>query len=260
MLRADWPPPFTRRWNTEVERQLEQFRTFFQQLWKFNPEAPGDLGPGSNVPIWPFQLEQQAAASGAILFRNDNAGTVPAHSLMRITGAATVGTGAATQRVVTCDQPNIFGSQYNVIINGDEDVASGAIGQTAGGPVQFAAYDTGDGTPVTGESWGPRSGTWKLKKNTGGFQVVGNAVNGYVQVQRVPWLSFRGVSSGAITAGSLSGSVISLGSGTVKVYINNTIVTGVTVTAKNSHTAIGDNKIVECNWFDNQWNALAADC
>ena len=67
-------------------------------------------------------------------FRNDYSGTVPAKSIMRITGktsfSSALGGGIDDQAILTCDQPNTtFYRQYAV--NGPQDGLTGEYGQCA---------------------------------------------------------------------------------------------------------------------------------
>jgi hypothetical protein len=125
-----------------------------------------------------------------IEFRNDNANGVPPFGILRVTGTTIL----ANREILTCDQPNAYGSTYLHFINGPATVASGKTGKCFNGFPVSAAFDIGDGTPAFGSMWGPRNGTWLLKKNTHGFRVVGlpDQVNGVVSVIREPMLTVRG--------------------------------------------------------------------
>ncbi len=100
-------------------------------------------------------------------------------------------------------RPDIYGCQYNALVsdaayqysislavdgvNGDGyDTPSFGAAQAL--PPFIAAYDNADGTPAANELWGPRSGTFLLKKNTGGFRVIGvyDSTNYYVLVWPEP--------------------------------------------------------------------------
>lgn len=116
--------------------------------------------------------QQQLNKLPTILFRNDAGSTAPAHGILRVTGLVNF-PNAAGEPFLTVDQPNTYGAQYSHAINMGEDVESGGYGKCTLGIANVALYDSADGTPAFGESWGPRSGTWKLKKNTGGLMVVG---------------------------------------------------------------------------------------
>ena len=103
---------------------------------------------------------------------NNAASDVPAFGIMRVTGAQA---SAGYNRWLTVAQPNTYGSQFMHIVNGPQIITAGEMGRFVPEPWPcFAAYDSADGTPAAGELWGPRSGGWKLKKNTRGLIVLGN--------------------------------------------------------------------------------------
>jgi hypothetical protein len=135
-------------------------------------------------------------------FLNNNAAQAPAYGLLRATGVSIVEPGRV---VLTVDQPNAFGCQANCFVNGPVPVAAGQYGYcTRGGPL-VALYETSDGTPAFGDSWGPRSGTWKLKKNTGGFFCLGGPTNaglGLALFVPLPMLTVRGQVSSDVASGS----------------------------------------------------------
>ena len=127
-----------------------------------------------------------------IKFRNDASSTAPAWGILRITGFIT----DPEESYLTVDQPNAFGCQDLVAVNTGLDVQSGSnkYGYCFVGGLMPALYDSGDGTPQIGEFWGPRSGSWKLRKNTGGFRVRGiaNSTLKTAAVLSFPMTSVRG--------------------------------------------------------------------
>src|SRR3990167_10117675 len=147
----------------------------------------------------PFDL--QAAPPRWLDFRNDSGEEIPAFGIIRLTGVALPETG---ELVYTGDKPNTYGSQYSHAINSDAIVPDNGYGKCTLTFPAVAVYDSADGTPAFGEQWGPRNATWKLKKNTGGFRVLGvsNSDLKLVLVTQDPFLRFRGVTDGAIAAGA----------------------------------------------------------
>lgn len=103
-------------------------------------------------------------------FRNDSGEEIPAFACLRITSSEVIEAGRV---VLTAAKPNTYGAQYDHCFNGPLKVAAGKYGLCTRSDGAVALYDSGDGSPGWGESWGPRSGTWKLKKNTGGFRIEG---------------------------------------------------------------------------------------
>lgn len=130
-------------------------------------------------------------------FRNDSGEEIPAFAVMRCTGGAIVDDGRV---IISMEKPNAYGSQYMHYINGPMKVAANKFGLCTLSRGAPALYDSADGTPGFGEMWGPRTGTWKLKKNTGGFQVVypANTTDFYVMVQQAPMLSFLGKTDASV--------------------------------------------------------------
>lgn len=110
--------------------------------------------------------------------KNGAASEVPAFGLVRVTSSAADG-------VVTVGQPNADGQQ-NLFVNGPAPIPVGALGAVSETFPAIAAYDTGDGTPAAAETWGAKSGEWKLRKDYEGFYVLGGAVRGTVNVTRKP--------------------------------------------------------------------------
>src|SRR5262249_49771951 len=154
--------------------------------------------------------------------------------------------------VLTADQPNTFGCQANCFVNGPVPVAAGQYGFcTRAGPV-VALYDTADGTPAFGDAWGPRSGTWQLKKNTGGFlrrAPPTNAALGLALFVPLPMLTFRGkTTAAAINKGA---------SGTINIYtgaLGSESDSGQTMpNVYNRYANAAQGRWVTCGWnFDNQ--------
>lgn len=143
-----------------------------------------------------------------VLFYNDSGSQVPAYGLMLLKNKQAIGGGVCP----STKQPDTYGCQYNVFVNGPSPVANASYGyaQRLGQEI-IAAYDNSFGTPANGEMWGPGNGSFLLKKNYGGFLVVGteDETNFYARVIHVPMLSFRGKPTGDVSAGS---------SGTVNIY------------------------------------------
>jgi hypothetical protein len=190
-------------------------------------------------------------------FRNDSGEEIPANGCMRITGSATVG----GQQYLIAEKPNTYGSQYLHWFNGDQPVATGKFGTCYKGSFVRALYDTADGTPAVGERWGPRSGTWKLKKNTGGWQILGGHSSGIVTVQHAPMLRFIGKTKSAVIFGSTVDVTIWYRS-SASAYTSTSIdMTGV----MNIFGSVANGRYVRCDWEDDganpgRWVIDAAAC
>ncbi len=85
-------------------------------------------------------------------------------------------------------QATVHGGGPIVLVNGYEDISSGSIGWAGEArevPV-WALYDTNDGTPQAGESWGPKANLWRLGRGLPGFVVLSvDSTNGRILVKRM---------------------------------------------------------------------------
>ena len=190
-------------------------------------------------------------------FLNNASSQVPAYAVLRATGLSLI---EQARVVMTADQPNTFGCQANCFVNGPTPVSSGQYGYASRAAPIVALYDPADGTPAYGDSWGPRNGTWKLKKNTGGFFVLGvtNSSLALALVVPAPMLTFRGkTTAGAINKGS---------SGTINIFagaLGSETDTGQTMpNVFNRFANAAQGKWVTCGWdFDNQgWELIDLEC
>lgn len=197
-----------------------------------------------------------------IKFRNDAGSTAPAGGILRITGY----NNDAEEPFFTVGRPNAFGSQYFHAVNDDLDVPDGSSGYCCLGQIVPALYDSADGTPAFGESWGPQSGTWKLKKNVGGFRILSTSsytagITGEYRclVAVDPFVRFRGVTDASIAKGA---------SGTISIYYgtggtyNDT--TADMSSVYNDFGDVDSAKNVECVWEGDvagvKWKIVAAEC
>jgi hypothetical protein len=189
-------------------------------------------------------------------FRNDSSQTVPAYGVLRLTGLTVIEPGRV---VLLADLPDAYGCQYRAAVNGPAPVAQGKYGACARGAFIPALYEVADGVPMVGERWGPRPGSWKLWKHTGGFAVVGvtRSSAGLVLVQPAAMLSLLGKTDALHSRGA---------AGTVSIFAGP--LGGETDTLLNLtgvYNRFGDvpaGKWVRCVWNDqgNDWELLAAEC
>lgn len=181
----------------------------------------------------------------------NNEGTLdcPAFGIMLKSGIQITSSGI----VIRARQPTVYGCQDNFVIADSEGVDHGKGGAAQGmgpwGPGTFiAAYDSGDGIPATGERWGPRSGTWLLKKSTYGFIIldVYDSTNHYALVTSEPMLSFYGKNLGSAIAKN--------GHGDINIYFgaaNALADTSVTVDTESIFGGIAANAMVWCSIVPN---------
>lgn len=190
------------------------------------------------------------------VYRNDAGEQIPAFGIVRITGLAILEPGRV---VLTGDKPNTYGSQWQCAVNGPSPVAAGTLGVCSRGSFVAALYDTADSPPVAGEQWGPRDATWKLRRNTGGFVVVGvtRPSSGLALVQPVAMLSFVGKTDAAHNKGATG--AVSIYTGTLGSETD----TGVNMTGVyNRFANVASGKWVRCEWNGalSDWELTAAEC
>lgn len=191
-----------------------------------------------------------------LTFRNDAGEPIPAFGIVRITGLAVLEPGRV---VLTAGKPNTYGCQWQCMVNGPTPVDTGKYGVCSRGPFVAALYDTADSPPVAGERWGPRESTWKLRRNTGGFVVVGvtKSSAGLVLVQPAAMLSFVGKTDAAHNKGA---------TGTISIYagtLGSETDTGVNMTGVyNRFANVASSKWARCEWNGPaaDWELVAAEC
>jgi hypothetical protein len=187
---------------------------------------------------------------------NDSGEEIPAFAIMRISGARKQN----DQFVLEVKQPDTFGSQGQHVVNGPQKIATGKYGQCLRADLVSVLYDSADGTPAFGEQWGPRSGSWKLRKNTGGFVLIGNVntTETIAVIQSSPMTTLRGTTDAAHNKGA---------AGTISIFMGNDNGTDTTVNMADVWNAFGNvasAKRVLCTWQGDhagkRWHITAAEC
>lgn len=189
-------------------------------------------------------------------WKNDAESDCPAYGCFRLVSLEQL---APDRTILHGDRPNTYGAQYDHFINGPVTVKAGTMGACFRTGQVPAAFDATDGSPATGDLWGPRSGTWLLKKNTGGFRIRGitNTTNSFALVEAAPMLSFVGKTDAAISKGA---------TGTVSIYWG--ALGSETDTTQNFDSVltrfgdVGASKWVRCGWdaWNNGWEIVMAEC
>lgn len=135
----------------------------------------------------------------------DPSNDCPAFGIMLTNGAKQISTGWWVDQG---KRPDTYGCQSNFLVATQQGVktnAGGGAQAPSGFPPRFVvAYDSADGTPAAGELWGPRSGTFLAKKNTGGFRVIKafDTTNHWMLAYSEPFTLFRGTADADIAAGA----------------------------------------------------------
>jgi hypothetical protein len=83
----------------------------------------------------------------------------------------------------TVRKPTVDDSAW-VLLNGPMPISAGGYGSGTWDLPNLAKYETGDGTPAVGESWGSRAGYWGLSRGYEGFIVLGNGDGTKTMVER----------------------------------------------------------------------------
>ena len=107
---------------------------------------------------------------GSFLVRNMFSGKIPPYAIARVDGAVEVT--PDSESVIQVNQPD--GGEGGHVIIGPNGVPNGGDRFASRGYGAFAQYDSDDGEPAVGESWGPTAESWKLKKGESGFDIIGD--------------------------------------------------------------------------------------
>lgn len=150
----------------------------------FNQHTPGYRLP-TETGGWAFEC------------KNDADEPIPPFSVVEATGFEQPEPGRIVLKV---KQSSGYGAQYKHYITGPTEIATGSYGLCSRAAVR-AAYDTSDGTPLPGENWGPVEDDWKLRKESGGFKVLGKFDSGDIWVAPAPMLDVRCVLDEALADG-----------------------------------------------------------
>lgn len=206
-----------------------------------------------------------AAADSQFVFHNDSGFTIPPYAVVRMFGTTAPG----VDGVIIGRQSNKYGSQYRHFANSADEVAVGeqGVGFHPSVPL-WLSYDTGD-MPLLGEVWGPVAGSWELKSKSGGFSIIGGAINGRVLVSQNPMLFVEGILDGALDAATNALTTPTDAQLSVYVVVNGLSTDledstfNVTVTNRQTeHEQIVLGSYLGAQWIDehSQWRPITADC
>jgi hypothetical protein len=98
--------------------------------------------------------------------KNFSGEEIPAFACMQLNGLTMMDDSTYGYYAV---KPSRFGAQHQHVFNGSTPIPAGKTGVAVSGDIVAALYEVSDGLPNVPESLGPRSGGWKLRRNTGGF-------------------------------------------------------------------------------------------
>jgi hypothetical protein len=179
---------------------------------------------------------------------NSSGEEIPAFACMQLAGFTLAADNSYAYDAV---KPTRFGAQYQHVFNGPTPIPIGKTGVAVSGEMVAALYDTADGDVNPLESLGPRSGSWKLRRNTGGFASGSALATEVVRVISQPLLS---------VIGKTDGEIFKTTTGTVSVYwrnygdsISTLTDTGVNVTAISRYANVESGKYVQLTWMPWEW-------
>lgn len=101
-------------------------------------------------------------------------GATEAYAVMHVSDASRSG----TRTILELETPTEDGQIDGIVVTGVNAKIC-----TADFPA-YAQYDSADGTPAAGETWGPMSGSLKLHKGQAGFVILGDYDGTKVRVMR----------------------------------------------------------------------------
>ena len=190
-------------------------------------------------------------------FRNDSGETIPAYSIMQITGTAELF--GRTYHLVDQYSTGVFGG---FLFNGKREVADGETGNAQTG-IHFIAMGDGS-TDTVGHLWGPANGSWELTPNGGPYIIAGDSgiSTDVVFVQWDVAATYRAVVTTQISA--RSGSTDGSGVVTLKTIGTSaataTLQTGVSVTSLLSDEILVDAEVIVARTTNGRLQVIAEDC
>lgn len=187
-------------------------------------------------------------------FTNSSGETCPLGAVMSITSIGAIAGSKGGRYVI--GKPTTTLERY-LLVNFTPDVADGGKGLakwllTA----DYVAYDTGSGTPLIGESWGPKQGQWTLAKYRYGFTIVGQTTtlggSSLVRAYQRPVDRVRGKTTASWIKGATA---------TIRMYDGSGIDSSIDVPSVNNiFTDIESDKAVFIEWLGGSWHVYAAEC
>ena len=135
--------------------------------------------------------------AGVVACYNESSEEIPPYSIVRVSGFTT----DREEPVLKVNKPNTYGSQYGHMITGPLKIAVGGYG-VCQADWAICTVDGNDSAPNIGENWGPVDDSWKLRKRSGGWRIMGQPSSGRALVRLAPLLNIRVRLTEALAAGS----------------------------------------------------------
>jgi hypothetical protein len=187
--------------------------------------------------------------------KNSSGEEIPAFGCMQLAGFTIAADNSYAYDAV---KPTRFGAQYQHVFNGPTPIPIGKTGVAVSGEMVAALYDTADGDVNPLESLGPRSGSWKLRRNTGGFASGSALATEIVRVISQPMLQL---------IAKADGGMIKTTTANVSIYwredgdpIATLTDTGVDVLAISRYADVASGKYVQLTWMPwESWEVTAIE-
>lgn len=182
--------------------------------------------------------------------KNESGEVIPGFSVVRLDDTKVMAPGIHGYKGYK--PSTTFGRSYAITCP-FASTATGYVMASFSSPMR-ALYDTG--TPVNGETWGPKPGQWTLSKGYPGFVVLGviDATKKIMAVRPEEITTLRGKTDSTHSKGV---------SGTVSVYAGVTGSESDTtwdITAYNRFATVASGKWVWCAWAGTGWDLISAEC
>lgn len=232
----------------------ESVRRIAREIFREERELMGLRRGGNAFPtlqgVGGFPANTAKQSLGGVEFVNASGEEIPAHAVMRVTGAEL----KAGLPIITVAKPNTT-FQRLYLVNGPLRVGSESTARGIGtwlSDANFVLYDSG--TPAVGESWGPKNGQWSLAKWRYGFTIAGAVDSAGLKV-----MATQAEVNGFI--GKTDASHAKGATGTISIYDGNNADTSDNMTGVlNKFAAVATTKWVDVSWRGGQWILTAAEC
>lgn len=237
--------------STEAVRKLVSDHN---QLWQLYRSLTRELAAFKTA-VLPLRRPRQR-------FLNNSGEEAPAYAVMEVTAGVRGSSGNpfVEERLTITKPTSTFRRLY--LVNGPRPVAAGSEGEgtwlmddAAGRPV---LYNSSDGTPAYGESWGAKASQWTLAKNRPGFLITGanntSASNPYTSAVQYVVNEVLGKTAAPHNEDA---------SGTVRLWMgtaNSETDSSMDITAYNKFANLGSGVWVWCSWTNGAWYLTAGDC
>lgn len=186
-------------------------------------------------------------------FYNDSGEEIPAYAVMRIDSVDR----SNGVPYFKCKKPNDTFYRYYAI-NSARTCAVGARGRCTLLVPRDVLYDDG-ATPTINQSWGPKSGSWKLWPNRPGFTIFGSPTSGRVWCRQYEVNLVKGKLAGALAVGGTANISLWFGAGGSEADASITLSTRDWLMTSGADDIASGKKVV-AQWDCGTWYITEAEC